>query len=162
MKNRQDIERQLEERLAGLGYDLVQVIWAGSARWPVIRLRIERADLDRPVSVGDCALVSRRLEPWLDDEVEVEKYVLEVSSPGVERPLIRARDFERFRGHRVAVKGREPLRQGSSRLEGELLGLVESDDETGAILLRLAGGDEIRIPRSGVEGARLVYEWKRP
>lgn len=152
---------QIEERLSELGYDLVQLQWAGSPRRPVVRLRIERSALDRPVSVGDCATVSRSLEPWLEAETGMPgKYVLEVSSPGLDRPLTKGRDFDRFRGRLVALKGREALCGRSSRLEGELLGLADGSDGAAAIRLRLAGGEQVDVPKSQVEAAHLVHEWR--
>lgn len=152
---------RIEERLADLGYDLVQLEWAGSPQRPVVRLRIERSALDRPVSVGDCAVVSRNLEPWLEEEAGMPgKYVLEVSSPGLDRPLTKGRDFDRFRGRLVAVKGREVLCGRASRLEGELLGLAADSDGASAIRLRLAGGQQVDVPTSQVTAAHLVHEWR--
>jgi ribosome maturation factor RimP len=111
--------------------------------------------------VDDCAKVSRALEVWLDEHEELsDRYVLEVSSPGVDRPLVRARDFERFRGERVAVKGKEVLLGKATRLEGELLGLVDGDTEAEAVLLRLPDGEEVRIPRAEIRKAHLVFTWK--
>ena len=161
MKGAPELGLELEERLSSLGFYPVQVDWAGSRNRPILRLRIDREALDRAVSLDDCATVSRALEAWLDgDERVPERYVLEVSSPGVERPLVRDRDFERFQGSRVRVKGRK--RPGGSRpgWEGELVGLEGSGDEA-VLRLRLNGGDEVRIPREDIDGARLVYEWKR-
>jgi ribosome maturation factor RimP len=90
-----EIERELEGRVEGLGYELVELRWGGSGRRPLLKLRIDRPDSapGRGVTVEECASVSRALEPWLDGHEELsERYVLEVSSPGVERPLVRARD----------------------------------------------------------------------
>lgn len=159
--NRAGIREELETRLSGLGYELVQLDWAGTAGRPVIRLRVEREALDRPVSLDDCATVSRGIEAWLDEDARVpERYVLEVSSPGLERPLTRDRDFRRFRGRKIAVTGTETLHGHSSRLEGELLGLGGEDGGPGSIRLRLNGGDEVEVPRSRVSAARLVHDWK--
>lgn len=161
--DRLEVQARMEERLSELGYDLVQLEWAGSPRRPVVRLRVERSALDRPVSVGDCTKVSRSLEPWLEAEAGMpERYVLEVSSPGLDRPLTRGRDFDRFRGRRVAVKGREALCGRALRLEGELLGLSGADNGSGAIRLRLGEGDEVEVPRSKVEAAHLVHQWRTP
>jgi len=158
--SRAELQREFEERLSRLGYDLVQVEWAGRAHRPVIRLRVERTALDRPVSLGDCTAVSRGMETWLDSDVRIpERYVLEVSSPGLERPLTRARDFRRFRGRRIAVQGTEPLAGGASRIEGTLLGLAGGEERAGSILMRLSGGHEVEVPRSRVAKARLVHEW---
>lgn len=158
--SRTELQREFEERLSRLGYDLVQVEWAGRAHRPVIRLRVERAALDRPVSLGDCTAVSRGMEAWLDSDARIpDRYVLEVSSPGLERPLIRARDFRRFRGRKIAVQGTAPLSGDASRIEGTLLGFAGGDEGTGSILLRLSGGHEIEVPRSRVARARLVHEW---
>lgn len=159
--NRAGIREELETRLSGLGYELVQLDWAGSAVRPIIRLRVERESLDRPVSLDDCATVSRGIEAWLDEDARVpEQYVLEVSSPGLERPLTRDRDFHRFRGRKIAVTGTETLHGQSSRLEGELLGLGGGDGAAGSIRLRVNGGDEVEVPRSRVAAARLVHDWK--
>jgi ribosome maturation factor RimP len=89
-----------------------------------------------------------------------EKYVLEVSSPGVQRPLVRSRDWDRFIGEQVAVKGPEVLAGRATRLEGELLGLDREDDGRETVRLRLHGGEEVRIPREEITGAHIVYRWK--
>lgn len=155
-----DLEHEVEERLGRLGYELVELQRAGNTQRPVIRLRVERQALDRPVSLDDCTIVSRDLEGWLDNGGRLPaRYVLEVSSPGLERPLTREKDFHRFRGRRVAVRGSEVLCGRASRLEGELLGLVRDGDGSQAIRLRLNGGDEVEVPRAAVRGARLVHEW---
>lgn len=159
--NRLELQKGFEDRLSHLGFELVQVEWAGHVRRPVIRLRVEREALDRPVSLDDCASVSRHMEAWLDQEEGLpERYVLEVSSPGLERPLTRGRDFQRFRGRRVAVKGTEELVGRSVRLEGELLGTVPGVDGAEMVQLRLNGGDEVEVPRVSIKGAHLVHDWK--
>ena len=158
-----EIERELADRIEGLGYELVEVRWGGSGQRPQLKLRIDRPDT-RPgsgVTVDECARVSRALESWLDEHEALSKrYVLEVSSPGVERPLVRGRDFERFRGERVAVSGKEPLAGLSTRLEGELLGLAGGGSEAEAVRLRLSDGREVSVPRSEIRKAHLVFEWK--
>jgi ribosome maturation factor RimP len=155
-----EVVRGLEARVEALGYEVVDVDWSGSSRRPLIRVRIDRAAAEPGgVNVDDCARVSRALEPWLDAvESMPDRYVLEVSSPGLDRPLLRARDFERFAGKKVAVKGPAPLAGRATRLEGELLGLVLSEGEE-RVRLRLSGGDEVEIPRSEITGAHLVFEW---
>jgi len=158
-----DIDLEVEARLEVMGFELVDVRWGGSARRPQLRIRIDRPDSTAGdgVAVDDCARVSRALESWLDDhEGMPERYVLEVSSPGVDRPLMRERDFQRFRGEQVAIKGHDVLAGRARRLEGELLGLEEGEGEDGAVRLRLADGDEVSIPRAEIAGANLVFTWK--
>ncbi|MEE2846689.1 MAG: ribosome maturation factor RimP [Gemmatimonadota bacterium] len=158
-----DVERVLESAVEDLGFELVDVRWGGSGRRPVLRIRIDREDSspENGVTVGDCAKVSRALEARLDEhEALSERYVLEVSSPGVERPLKKARDFDRFSGERVVIKGREVLAGRSHRLEGELLGLDGSAGQSEAIRLRLADGDEVVVPRSKIRDAHLIFTWK--
>ena len=158
-----DIERELERRVEDLGYELVEVRWGGSGQRPQLKLRIDHPDAGprSGVTIDECASVSRALEPWLDEHEALSKrYVLEVSSPGVDRPLLRSRDFERFRGERVALLGRDVLLGRSTRLEGELLGLVEEGPEGEAVGLRLPSGEEVSVPRSEIRKAHLVFEWK--
>jgi len=155
-----EVARELEGRVAELGYELVDVKWGGSSARPMIQVRIDRPTGEPGgVNVDDCARVSRALEPWLEGvESMPERYVLEVSSPGVDRPLLRARDYERFAGKKVAVKGPVPLAGRATRLEGELIGLVQTEGEE-RVRLRLQGGDEVEIPRREITGAHLVFEW---
>ena len=146
-----------------LGYELVEIRWGGSGRRPMLKLRIDRQGSapGSGVTVDECAAVSRALEGWLDEHEGLsEQYVLEVSSPGVDRPLVRSRDFERFRGEQVAVRGRELLVGRSTRLEGELLGLEGEGTEREAVRLRLPSGEEVSVPRSEIRKAHLVFTWK--
>ncbi len=161
-----DLGRELEARLEAMGLELVLAQWAGTARRPILRIRMDLPDSvpgRGGVSVEQCARVSRTLEEWLDHHAGVPAgYVLEVSSPGVERPLVRPRDWERFRGQRVRVKG-EGLPGGHpARVEGEILGLEEDvgGGEASAALL-LEGGERVRIPLSRIRSAHLLFRWDR-
>ena len=140
-----EVEQELDRRVTELGFELVDVEWAGSSKRPIIRVRIDVLDspIDRRVSIDDCVHVSRAIEPWLDGvEGLAERYVLEVSSPGVERPLKRRRDWSRFRGSEVAVRGREVLAGRAKRLEGVIEGL---DEASGTVRLRFEDGAEVDI-----------------
>jgi ribosome maturation factor RimP len=156
-----DLDRELERRVEELGYDLVELEHAGSKHRPILRLRIDRRDApdDATVTVEDCTRVSRALEAFLDEQPGLApKYVLEVSSPGVERPLVRPRDFERFAGKEVVLAGKQPLAGRSRRLEGVLLGL-EGEGAELKIRLRLDKGEELLVPRAEVTRANLVFRW---
>ncbi|MDT8340197.1 MAG: ribosome maturation factor RimP [Longimicrobiales bacterium] len=156
-----EVEGELEARVEALGFELVEVEWAGSARRPVIRVRVDRPDAvpgQTGITVDECARVSRALEAWMDGHPALpERYVLEVSSPGVERPLLRERDFRRFRGNRIAVRGEAPLAGRSRRLEGELMDIDPA--EGGRVRMRLDDGDEVVIPREAISRAHLVFSW---
>ncbi len=165
MRGVPEIDQEMERRIEDLGYELVEIRWGGSGRRPLLKVRIDRPDSapGAGVTVDECAEVSRALEPWLDEhEALSERYVLEVSSPGVDRPLVRARDFERFRGEHVAVmgEGKALLVDKATRLEGELLGLADEGTGSEAVRLRLPDGEEVRIPRSEIRKAHLVFTWK--
>lgn len=155
------VERFIETQVEELGFELVEFERAGSKAYPVYRLRIDRPDSapGQGVNLDDCQRVSRSLEARLEGSGQVpERYVLEVSSPGVERPLTKPRDFQRFRGREVAVHGRVALRGSEKRVEGELLGLNE-DAGRETILLRAADGAELAIPREHAKRVHLVYRW---
>lgn len=157
-----EVADEMDQRVAELGFELVEIEWAGSDRRPIIRLRIDRpgeSALDSGVTLDDCAAVSRGLEPWLDTlEGVPEKYVLEVSSPGVDRALVRAKDFDRFAGQWVAVKGDHVLAGKARRIEGELLGLVRDGDRE-IVRLRNKSG-EYDVPRDEIVRANVVYRWE--
>ena len=155
-----ELERELAGRVERLGFEFVELERAGSKSRPILRVRIDKPGSHEGagVSLADCTLVSRELEAYLDAAAEGQRYVLEVSSPGVERPLIRRADFERFTGREIAVNGKVPLAGRARRLEGELLGVTGSEPDE-RISLRLASGETLEIRRSDIDRANLVFRW---
>lgn len=142
------IEQIITPSVEGMGYEVVRVQLTGGER-PVLQIMAERADR-RAMTVEDCADISRALSAVLDVEDPISgAYTLEVSSPGIDRPLTRPNDYVRFAGFeakldmRVAVDGRK-------RWKGVLRGL-----EDGSIVLEHEQG-ESRLPLDGVQKARLV------
>lgn len=155
------LERQIDEYLGGLGFELVALERGGGRGRPLLRLRIDRAGGTSPedgaVSVEDCARVSRSLNEWLGEQEEAPRdYRLEVSSPGVERPLVRPRDYERFAGREVLLRGYAPLTGRSRQVQGELLGL-EDGEEGEAASVRVADGERVAVPLTAIAKAHLVY-----
>ncbi|MGH7710812.1 MAG: ribosome maturation factor RimP, partial [Gemmatimonadaceae bacterium] len=101
----------MKQQVDGLGYDLVEFRRGGTRSRPLLDIRIDRRDGER-VSLDDCAFVSRSLERQLDDvAIAGPDYVLEVSSPGVERPLRTIADWRRSVGRRGMVT--TPIRDGA-------------------------------------------------
>ena len=140
--------------LDALGFELFELRKSGSRNRPVLGVRIDRRDF-QPVTVDDCTRVSRALEARLEgSELVGDRYVLEVSSPGVERPLRHAADWRRFVGEKASVLS-EAL---GGRAEVEILGV---DGEAGAevVAVRTSRGDELRIPLAEVKEARLAFHW---
>jgi ribosome maturation factor RimP len=149
------LQTLLQQEVEALGFDLVEVRTGGTHRRPLVDVRIDRTD-GAKVSVEDCARVSRALEPRLDASGLVSgTYVLEVSSPGVERPLRHAADWRRFAGRRAKVLA-QPL---GGRVEVDVVGV---DQEAGidVAVVRDLEGRERRFPLSDVKEAHLVLVWK--
>ena len=163
----QDLERRLvretglargiaelaEPVLDGIGFRLVRVRVTGRGRCTV-QIMAERPD--GTMTIEDCELVSRTLSPVLDVEDPVPGgYVLAVSSPGIDRPLVRPGDFERWAGHEARIEMAEP-QAGRRRFRGVLEGFEDSE-------VRLHFGVEpgrepvvIGLPFDGIAEARLV------
>jgi ribosome maturation factor RimP len=119
----------IERTVEGLGYEFVDVERAGHG---LLRVTLDTTDLERPVTVDDCERVSRQLTHlFAVENLDYER--LEVSSPGVDRPLRKARDFARFAGEQVQIELAEP-RDGRRRLHARLLGI---DGAAGREQLRL-------------------------
>ncbi|MCG8468313.1 MAG: ribosome maturation factor RimP [Gemmatimonadetes bacterium] len=154
---------RIERAIEAMGFEIVTLDRAGGKNRPLLRIRIDHGGQGKdrpPVTVDDCAAVSRSLRQILEDEEDgTSEWGIEVSSPGVERPLVRPRDFERFAGERVRVRGYGPLAGRAKQLEGRLLGLAE---EARDALVLETEGDRVEIPLESVAAARLVYEWDPP
>lgn len=155
------LEKEISGLLSDLGFELVTFERAGGSRRPLLRVRIDRlgeSPDETGVTVDDCARVSRRLERYLDERAELpERSIVEVSSPGVERPLVKAADYTRFAGRQVLIQGFAPLIGRQKRVEGLLLGLVEGSE--GAIEVEVEG-ERLRVPVTAIARANLVYDWK--
>src|ERR1051325_7728212 len=145
------LEDLIRQSVSALGYDLVEGRKGGMARRRLFDVRIDRRDGEK-VSIEDCAKVSRALEPALESSGLIGgEYVLEVSSPGVERPLHAAQDWRRFSGRTASVLS--PALGG--RVEVEVVGVA---DENGmdVVVMTDSRGNEHRVPLSEVKDARLV------
>jgi len=143
------LEAEIEGLLAAEGFELVQLERLG-ARYPVLRIRV---DHPQGVTVEDCARLSAQIGTYLDVADPFSgAYRLEVSSPGVDRPLVRDRDFERFKGHRVQITFRGM--DGRKRTVcGVLQGLVGAE-----VRLEAATGPRA-IPQGDILSARLQWAW---
>lgn len=135
--------------LESMGYAVVRVMLTGGKR-PTLQVMAERAD-GGPMSVDDCADISRAVSAILDVEDPVPTaYNLEVSSPGIDRPLTRRQDYARFAGFDVRVDTARLL-DGRKRFKGRLLGIGEDD------VVRLRDGTvDFTIPLSMIARAKLV------
>ncbi|MEQ1570431.1 MAG: ribosome maturation factor RimP [Myxococcota bacterium] len=142
------IRALVESTVTRLGFDLVAVEWGSGRQGSLLRLSI---DGPTGVSAQNCADVSEQVSPVLDAADPIaSSYHLEVSSPGIERPVQRRQDFERFRGYRVRLK----LSEGPPRRRYlGLIGAVEQDELTITV-----DGQEHRIPLDLIERAHLVLD----
>jgi len=132
------------------GMELVHLEMRRESGGLILRLFIDK---EGGITLDDCAHVSRQLSARLDAEDPIDgRYTLEVSSPGLDRPLSRERDFERFAGQRVRVTTESPI-DGQRNFIGRLEGLV-----AGAVHLVLEDGREVRIPRNRISRACLQEE----
>ncbi|MGI9434261.1 MAG: ribosome maturation factor RimP [Geminicoccaceae bacterium] len=138
----------MQPTLTAMGYELVRVMSTGGQR-PTLQIMAER--LDRAgMTVEDCAEISRAVSALLDvDDPIAGAYQLEVSSPGVDRPLTKPADFERFADFEVRVET-DRLIEGQRKFKGRLLGLNDQ-----AVCLTLPEGER-RIPLSAIKKAKLV------
>ncbi len=147
----------LEARIAGLigpavtelGYELVRVAVRGHDR-PTVQIMADRAD-GTLIGVDDCEAISRAVSAVLDvDDPISGAWELEVSSAGIDRPLTRVKDWNRFCGHRAKAELNLPL-DGRKRFAGIVLGAAD-----GLARMRLDDGAEVALPLAEMRGARLV------
>ena len=156
------IEAIVEPVCRAHGVELVQVVQATERGSKLLRVVIDRPGSERDpalgVTVGDCQAVSRDLGPALDvHDAIAGAYRLEVSSPGLHRPLVKLGDFERFAGREVEVRCHtaQPLPGGTPRrkLAGTLLG-VDGD----SVRIEVEGS-ELRLPHAEIAKANVVHRF---
>lgn len=144
-------EPVLEEK----GFELVDLdVVVGKKRF-ILRFFIDRLDQVGGVTIKDCVHMSRELEDVLDfEDFITQPYVLEVSSPGVDRPLVKERDFDRFAGNKVNINTTTSI-EGRHRYTGILRGIKNH-----LVILEDEKDGELRIPHSSIKKAHIKYEWK--
>ena len=136
-----------------LGYSLVRVRMTGAQR-PTLQVMAERAD--GLMDVDDCARLSHAISTAFEAEDPIEgEYVLEVSSPGIDRPLTRRRDFETYAGHEAKLDLKYPL-DGRKRVRGMLKGLRGEDVVVETDLGPGTGRGELAVPYTSIGEAKLV------
>lgn len=144
-----NLQSLLEEVVPGLGYELVDIEFGSRG---LLRLFIDKPE---GITIDDCAVVSNHLTRlFMVENIDYER--LEVSSPGLDRPLKKPADFERFAGESVKVKLRVPLADGRRHFVGKLEGLVD-----GSVVID-AGGEILRFPRQTVDRVRLEPQVGKP
>ena len=138
----------VEPAIAPLGYALVRVQIQGRQR-PRLQVMVERAD-ETLITLDDCARLSTVISALLDAHDPIAgSYVLEVSSPGVDRPLVRLQDFARFQGHVARIETARPI-EGRKRFTGRLLG------HDGADVRVEVAGETVALPFADIAKAKLV------
>ncbi len=157
----QTLEEIVNSELKDLHLELFEMYLKGSKGRPVIDLRVEREGGEE-VRVEDCARASRAIERRLDEiGYEDGRYVLEVSSPGVERPLRNAGDWKRYVGKPAVVTANVPGDPAGRRTDEIVIAGVEGDSGNEVVIVRNERGVERRFPLSAVEKARLAFHWER-
>ena len=148
-----ELERLIAPIAEALGYVLVRVRMTGAGR-PVLQIMAERPD--GTMLVDDCARLSEAISAAFEQDDPIEgEYVLEVSSPGIDRPLTRRRDFQDYSGHEAKLDLKFPL-EGRKRVKGMLKGLRGED----VIIETELGPDRVRgelvIPYASIGEAKLL------
>ena len=143
----------IRDHVTGLGFELVDLRRAGTLQRPILQVRVDRPD-SRPglgVTADDCAAISRSLERFLESRAMVgPRYVLEVSSPGFDRPLRWPEHWRRFIGRRARVR----VRSVPGRNQVEILAVP--DDEH--VVLRREDGSEVTLAFEEIREATLVAD----
>jgi len=146
----QDLTELFEPVIQSMGYELVGIEFQGSTQHGTLRVYI---DHENGIGVDDCVAISHQISAILDVEEPIQQaYDLEVSSPGINRPLFNARDYELYSGHSAKIKMAVPL-NGRRNFKGVLQGV--KDSRSVQIMVDDEGYD---LPISDIEKANLVNE----
>jgi ribosome maturation factor RimP len=156
---------EIAERVAEPeGIEIVEVQLLGSGRGRLLRIYIDRTSSECPQGAGvthaDCEFISQQVGTILDieDVIPGDSYTLEVSSPGLERKLSKAKDFERFVGQKAKVVLREPVENQRSWV-GKIAGISQGVIAMEIAALEPSAGRLIQFPLAQVEKANLKFDW---
>ena len=146
----QDLTELFDPVIRSMGYELVGIEFQGSTQHGTLRVYI---DHENGIGVDDCVAISHQISAILDVEEPIQQaYDLEVSSPGINRPLFKAQDYEQYSGHSAKIKMAVPL-NGRRNFKGVLKGVIDS--RSVQIMVDNEGYD---LPISDIAKANLVDE----
>jgi ribosome maturation factor RimP len=153
------LESAIEQLLDEMGFELVVLERGGGQRRPLLRLRVDRPG-DKAgrssLTADDCSAISRGVMDLLEQRADASAdFLLEVSSPGIERPLVRISDYRRFAGEPVKVRGFGPILNGKKQVDAVLLGLESDESE---VLLDV-DGVRVSVPVAAIARANLRYSF---
>lgn len=149
------ITRLIAPAVKDMGFDLVRVAMIGGTSDPTLQVMAERPDT-RQLTIDDCSDLSRKLSELLDAEEAAGRdpiegsYRLEVSSPGIDRPLTRDKDFANWAGHEVRIVMDKAF--AGQRVNKGVLGGIED----GMVLVKEVKAGDVRLPRNEIHTAKLV------
>ena len=145
------VRQLIEETVQNQGYELVEAELKGGGKNSILRIFIDKPD---GISHHDCELVSEQVGTVLDvEDLIPSSYTLEVSSPGLDRKLVKESDYTRFDGKLARIQTRIPLNQ-QKVFRGRLQGLHD-----GKVRLESPKGDLMEIPLDVIQEARLEFDW---
>lgn len=153
---KEELNRVLEPAVAGLGFEYVGCEFITQGRGALLRVYIERSEAEQKqgVNIDDCAAVSRQISAVLDVEDLIHgHYRLEVSSPGMERPLFTIEHFQRFVNHKAHVKLHNPI-DGRRNFSG----IIQAVDAGKVVLI--VDEQEFTLEMANIDKANLVYDFE--
>ena len=146
-----ELTKLIEPEAKALGLALVRVKMFGGQSDPTLQVMAERPDT-RQLTIDDCAELSRRISDVLDAADPIEHgYRLEVSSPGIDRPLTRLQDYADWKGHEARINLAEPLEDGRKQLTGDLIG-AEGD----MVSIDVRKYKAVSVPFASIADAKLL------
>ena len=144
----EQIQDLITPSLAAMGFELVQVKMMDGKSQQTLQIMAERAD--GSMSLDDCASVSRQVSAVLDvEDLITAAYRLEVSSPGIDRPLVKVADFEKYLGHAAKIETALPI-NGRKRFSGPLKTVLGED------ITITVDGKDFTVPFIDIQSAKLV------
>lgn len=143
------VTKLIEPEVKALGFDLVRVAMTGGQSDPTLQIMAERPDT-RQLNLDDCQSISRRLSDLFDTQDPIEgSYRLEVSSPGIDRPLTRKSDFADWAGHEARIRFGQPI-DGAKQVSGIIEGIFGDN-------IRIATTKGVReVPFEAIALAKLL------
>lgn len=150
----EQIEALVTPAIEAMGFVVVQVKLMDSHKSRLLQIMAERPD--GSMNVDDCAAISRQMSALLDvEDIIPGEYRLEISSPGIDRPLKKAEDFHKFAGHLAKVETVLPIK-GRRRFTGAIKSVSDATSDTGSVLTLTVDNADVEIPLADIHAAKLV------